>query len=122
MNRPFHKTLPRFNAFVYWISVRFYETGCINTYVLKQDWSVTDDFGARKLVVMKNTFSIFKEITRIFLSFNKYILLQKSLKTSLHILVFKFFFLFLSFLIFPFFSFFYFPHSLCRNVRLKRRF
>ena len=26
--RPFHKTLPRSNAFVNWISVRFYETGC----------------------------------------------------------------------------------------------
>ena len=26
--RPFHKTLPRFTAFVYWISVRFYETDC----------------------------------------------------------------------------------------------
>ena len=26
--RPFHKTLPRSSAFVNWISVRFYETGC----------------------------------------------------------------------------------------------
>ena len=26
---PFHKTLSRFNALVNWISVRFYETGCI---------------------------------------------------------------------------------------------
>ena len=25
-NRPFHKTLPSSSAFVYWISVRFYET------------------------------------------------------------------------------------------------
>ena len=27
--RPFHKTLPRSSAFCKWISVRFYETGCI---------------------------------------------------------------------------------------------
>ena len=27
--RPFHKTLRRSSAFVNWISVRFYETGCI---------------------------------------------------------------------------------------------
>ena len=26
--RPFHKNLPRSTAFVYWISVRFYETDC----------------------------------------------------------------------------------------------
>ena len=26
--RPFHKTLPRTSVFVYWISVRFYETDC----------------------------------------------------------------------------------------------
>ena len=26
---PFHKTLPRSNAFVNWISIRFYETGCM---------------------------------------------------------------------------------------------
>ena len=28
--RPFHKTLPRSNAFAYWISVRFYETDCMS--------------------------------------------------------------------------------------------
>ena len=28
-NRPFHKTLPRSNASVNWMSVRFYETDCI---------------------------------------------------------------------------------------------
>ena len=27
--RPFHKTLPRASAFVYWISVRFYESDCM---------------------------------------------------------------------------------------------
>ena len=32
--RPFHKTLPRSNAFVNWISVRFYETGCIRDFNL----------------------------------------------------------------------------------------
>ena len=26
--RQFHKTLPKFRAFVYWISVRNYETAC----------------------------------------------------------------------------------------------
>ena len=26
--RPFHKTLPRSCAFINWISVRYYETGC----------------------------------------------------------------------------------------------
>ena len=26
--RPFHKTLPRYSAYVNWISVRIYETGC----------------------------------------------------------------------------------------------
>ena len=26
--RPFHKTLPRTSAFINWITVRFYETGC----------------------------------------------------------------------------------------------
>ena len=31
--RPFHKTLPRSSAFVYWISVRFYETESIYIYV-----------------------------------------------------------------------------------------
>ena len=34
--RPFHKTLPRTSAFVYWISVWFYETDCtFITYVTK---------------------------------------------------------------------------------------
>ena len=32
--RPFHKTLPRSSAFVNWILVRFYETGCRKTYNL----------------------------------------------------------------------------------------
>ena len=27
--RPFHKTLPRYSAFVNWISVRFYEIDCM---------------------------------------------------------------------------------------------
>ena len=33
--RPFHKTLPRSSAFVNWISVRFYETGCTKN-ILKE--------------------------------------------------------------------------------------
>ena len=32
--RPFHKTLPRSSAFVKWISVKFYETGCIKEFII----------------------------------------------------------------------------------------
>ena len=38
--RPFHKTLPRSSAFVYWILVRFYETDCtiiLNVYLHVHD-------------------------------------------------------------------------------------
>ena len=46
---PFHKTLPRYSAFVNWMSVRFYEMDCI----LFQDMATEEELreGVKKILV-----------------------------------------------------------------------
>ena len=49
--RPFQKTLPRSSAFVYWISVRFYETDCSkkNIYIVTS-FPVSEETRLRELL------------------------------------------------------------------------
>ena len=67
--RPFHKTLPRSSAFVNWISVRFYETGCTwalrDRQIVLNECVYTEGTLFMKSAKFKSTFLVYSRLNVI---------------------------------------------------------